>query len=145
MPTIKGSTINSMRQLNAMNRAQMEAIAKDVGIRFSLQMSAKEKDSPDFRGVGNQTLQVPRRRLALRFGFRKRAEQAQAVIAKRVRERQAKKKVGRELPELKVKELYVMARRAKRETGRKCVPSGLARMSKAQLIAYIKTTRKKTK
>lgn len=145
MPTINGQTINTKAQLAGMGQARLLEIADRVGVPKSYKFSDARREGPGIRnwnGVKEHTIGVLRRRLELRFGLRKTSEKAQSTIAKAVRKRQANKKVTGALESRPRDFIYKKALAMKREKDRHCgAPgrtAGLRRMTKPQLLTYIK-------
>ena len=63
-------------------------------------------------------------------------------ITKFVNKQVKKRPKGKTLLQTKgVPELYVMAKKLKNKSARHCVPSGLSRYRKPQLIEYIRSTK----
>ena len=148
MPTIRGITINTMTQLNAMTAAQLRAAAEAVGVAKSYAFRANEQGDPNFTGVTQHRSDVVKRRLALKFGLRKSKEKAQAKIAKAVKKKQAIRRGTEARANLTWDKLYKIARARKREASRHCVKAGgireegLKRMTRVQLQNYIARTNK---
>ena len=143
MPTINGVTMTSVAQINRLTNAQIANVAPTIGVPRAFNLRPSEVNSIDFRGIRNHTNAVAKRRIALKFGLRKSADKASDIIKKAFKKKKAKTAVSEKIATKSWKDLYAMAKRAKRESDRHCVPSGLRRMSKVELTQYIKQTRKK--
>ena len=164
MPTIKGHTLNSMAQINALTRARANTILRANGLSVSDAFTARERTDVNYTsglalGAGGNPspMALLRRRLALTYGIRKTKEKTQAKLAKMVKKKQAIKRGDDARAGLSWDRLYKVARARKRDVMRHCVKTGamsavtgraqvrevgLKRMTKAQLTAYIKKTNK---
>ena len=141
MPTINGITFTKHAQILALVNPRLKEVSNAIGVPASYGKRPSELNNPAFRDVKHHTNAVAKRRIAIKFGFKKTGDQAADIIKKGIKRKMAKKKVEAKVGTKSWKELYVMARRSKNEDSRHCVPSGLRRMTKVQLQAYLKKSK----